>query len=233
MVQRRAGDGKAELGHQARAFVEAEDFQGLAVVARVGIQLQILPQEFRDLNGIDAARLMGITKKVISIRATNGELSPYQVLCQVNNDLVGDFNKYNFSTALYGILHLPSGRFTFARAGHEVPLMFSPNYCQAVESKGIPLGIDTGTTFCHMLEEKTVELRRGSFLLLCTDGLAECMNNRGSSYTRERLQYALRDVREDATAVQFLEEFLHSIQEFAGGRSQEDDMTAIVVQRNA
>ena len=182
-------------------------------------------------HGLDAALLMGITKKVIHIRAADGQLSPYQVLCHVNNDLIGDFNKYSFATALYGILHLPTGRFRFARAGHEVPVLFGPDFCQTVDSKGIPLGIDTGKTFCHMLEEKTVEIRPGSFLLLCTDGIAECMNSRGASYTRERVRYTLREVRADSNAKECLEEFLSSVQDFAGSRPQEDDMTAIIVQR--
>ena len=78
-----------------------------------------------------------------------------------------------------------------------------------------------------------MEIRPGSVLLPSTDRIADCMNSRGASYTRERVRYTLRDVRADSTAKECLEEFLSSVQDFAGGRPQEDDMTAIVVQRTS
>jgi serine phosphatase RsbU (regulator of sigma subunit)/ABC-type transporter Mla MlaB component len=186
-------------------------------------------------HGLDAAFLMGITKKVIRIRAAGSKLpAPYQVLCEANADLVSDFNRYTFATALYGILDLPTGYFTFARAGHEVPLLFGPHRpAIAVESKGIPLAVDTGKNFCHMLEEKTIQIQRGEFLLLSTDGLAECWNVRGASYTRERLKYSLNQVDPTTTADALLNDLLDGITEFTGGRPHEDDMTAILVQRLA
>jgi serine phosphatase RsbU (regulator of sigma subunit) len=186
-------------------------------------------------HGLDAALLMGITKKVIRIRAASAKVpTPHQVLCQANADLVSDFNRYTFATALYGILDLPTGYFTFARAGHEVPLLFGPERPPvAMESKGIPLAIDTGKNFSHILEERTIQIQKGEFLLLSTDGLVECWNTRGASYTRERLSYALGRVERGSTADAFLEGLLEGITEFTGGRPQEDDMTAILVQRLA
>ena len=111
-------------------------------------------------------------------------------------------------------------------------MLFGPNRPPvSLESKGIPLAIDSGKNFCHVLEEKTIQIQRGEFLLLSTDGLAECWNARGASFTRERLRYSLNQVDRDTTADALLDDLLAAITDFAGGRAQEDDMTAILVQR--
>lgn len=182
-------------------------------------------------HGLHAAFLMGITKKVLRLRANSAEKPPAIALSEANEDLVSDFNRYTFASALYGVLEIPTGRFRFARAGHEAPVIIGPQRTLIPDSKGIPLGIDTGRNFCHILEEKCVEMQKGEFLFLCTDGLAECWNTRGVSYTRERLRYYLQSNQYGATAKSLLDGLIQSINEFSGGRPQEDDMTAILVQR--
>jgi serine phosphatase RsbU (regulator of sigma subunit)/anti-anti-sigma regulatory factor len=184
-------------------------------------------------HGIDAAILMGITKKVINLRAKGPpDVTPTQVLSQANADLLGDFTKYNFVTALYGILDLPTGLFTFARAGHEVPVLFGPGREPAlVESKGIPMGIDAGRHFNSILEEKTVLLPAGACLLLFTDGLSECWSSRGEAYGRKRLLFSLGQIKSAMSCERVLSSLLETLRDFAGGRAQEDDMTAVLVQR--
>ena len=184
-------------------------------------------------HGLDAALMMGITKKVTILRARGADNgSPRDVLIQVNADLHGDFNKYAFVTALYGVLDLPTGRFTFARAGHETPVVFGGEMApQVIACSGIPLCTDAGRNFNRLLEEKTVEIPRGGHLLLFTDGLPECWNQRGACFTRERLLFLLGQMKTDAACQPLLDRILQSISEFADGRAQEDDMTAILVKR--
>jgi len=184
-------------------------------------------------HGIDAALLMGISKKVINLRAKQiGNGSPRQVLCHANADLIGDFHKYAFVTALYGILNLESGNFTFARAGHEMPVLFGPGpFKTIVDSKGIPLATDAGKLFDRMLEEKTMQIQKGASLFLCTDGIAECWNNRGLQYSRERLLFTLGQSKRNLSCREVLDGILQSVNDFASGNPQEDDMTAILLKR--
>jgi serine phosphatase RsbU (regulator of sigma subunit) len=184
-------------------------------------------------HGIDAALLMGISKKVIHLRAKQiGNGSPKQVLCHANADLVGDFHKYAFVTALYGILNLKTGSFTFARAGHEMPILFGPGQFKTIlQSKGIPLATDAGKHFDRILEEKTVTIEKGVSLFLCTDGIAECWNNRGLQYTRERLVFTLAQSKRNLACREVLDGVLQSVNDFASGSPQEDDMTAILLRR--
>jgi serine phosphatase RsbU (regulator of sigma subunit) len=184
-------------------------------------------------HGLDAALMMGISKKVIQLRAQSSEFkTPYQVFRQSNADLLGDFSRNAFVTALYGVLELSTGAFTFVRAGHEVPVIVDADGKQTVLSpKGMPLGIDSGKNFDRILEETSVQLPKGGFLFLYTDGLAECWNPRGACYTRDRLLFSLSQIKTSRGCQEVLDRILRAISEFAADRAQEDDMTAILLKR--
>ena len=184
-------------------------------------------------HGVDAAILMGITKKIINLRArsiANG--SPREVLCQANADLIPDFHKYAFVTVLYGVLDLSTGRFTFARAGHEIPILFGPGPEQkAIVTRGMPMASDASQRFANSLEEACIEIPPGGSLFLCTDGLPESKNEKGQPYTREKLRYSISLVKSGLACRDVLDSILHSVNDHGGGRPQDDDITAILVQR--
>lgn len=186
-------------------------------------------------HGLDAALIMGISKKVLNIRAQEvGDGSPLEALLRANRDLVPDFKKYSFVTVLYGILHPSSGRFTFARAGHEHPVLFGPGIQgTTVEARGVPLGASLGGREGLLFEEKTVEIPAGGYMLLTTDGLAESRNDRGTIYSRERLLFALRSIAPAPSAHTVLERILQSARDYCGTRPPDDDVTTILVHRLA
>jgi len=184
-------------------------------------------------HGLDAALVMGITKKLISVRAKDlSRQSPAEVLKQVNRDLSGDLNRKTFVTAIYGVLDLSSGVFRFARAGHEFPIVFRQGGNQKIlESKGLALGMGNAKMFDTVIEEMAVRLDAGVHLLLVTDGLAECRNDKDALYSRERILFELGQREPNATTQDYLDRLLSKIRTFQNGRAQEDDMTAILVQR--
>ena len=184
-------------------------------------------------HGIDAALVMGISKKLISIRAQDSRFeTPSSVLAQVNVDVTKDLNRQTFVTALYGVLDIPSGKFCFARAGHEVPILFYPGQTEiSVESKGVALGLGIERYFNSQIEDVTVTLEPSWCLLLCTDGLSECRNQKEAIYSRERLVFELSQSDPRKTPAQILHRLLDTLETFSEGHAQEDDMTAILVQR--
>ncbi len=179
-------------------------------------------------HGLDAAILMGICKKVLNLRAKEaGRGSPREVLLRAHRDLAPDFHRCSFVTALYGILELPTGRFTFCRAGHEPPIVFGPDIPpRPIESRGAILGakIHQGDE----LEDKSVEVPPGGYVLLYTDGLPELMDSRGAVYTRDRLLFSLGQVTPELSCREALNAILRSAQGFAEGEPQADDITTIL-----
>lgn len=186
-------------------------------------------------HGMDAAILMGISKKVIRIRATDDTTnSPRQVLCKASKDISEDFSRSSFVTSLYGILDLRTGDFTFARAGHEHPLLLgpAPGMQHTVQSGGSPLGLDSVCDLEAVLDEKRLTVPPGGFLLLVTDGLPEARSEKGVEYTRDRLRFDLVKVSQDTPCNQALGMLCDSLESFTGGAAQEDDITAILIKRN-
>jgi len=184
-------------------------------------------------HGLDAALVMGISKKLINIRARDPSLrSPAAVLRQVNDDLVGDLDRKTFVTAVYGVLDLLAGEYRFARAGHEYPVLFRPGGAQhTLKTRGLALGMANARVFAAAGQDSLVRLGPGDCLLLVTDGLAECRNDKNSLYSRERLLFELSQADRGWPAQELLDRLLETIVSFANGSSQEDDMTAILIKR--
>lgn len=184
-------------------------------------------------HGLDAAILMGISKKVLHLRASEvGPASPREALARANRDLAPDFHRYSFVTVLYGILEFSTGRFTFSRAGHEPPVVFGLHaHPRVLESRGGALGARLEKGGGLLLEDKSVDLAAGEYVFLYTDGLPELRDARGALYTRERLLFSLGQVTPELTCPDALDAVLRSAQEFAEGAPQEDDITTILVCR--
>ncbi len=184
-------------------------------------------------HGLEAAILMGLTKKEIALRAKDHRFTtPRDDLIQANVDLYADFTKYNFATALYGTLDLSKGTFTFARAGHELPILLNTSRVPTtIESKGIPIGVAQSKLFSTALTQETITIPPGGYALLITDGITECWSPRGETFGRQRLLFTLSQAPRTLSCQDFLDNVLASVMAFAATRPQEDDMTALLIQR--
>lgn len=188
-------------------------------------------------HGIDSAIIMGMSKKVLRLRAR--ELvheSPAEVLARANDDLFEDLGRKLFVTALYGRLELSTGEFTFARAGHEPPVYFKPGTHfspRPLRTEGIALGMTPAATFRGVIESATIQLVPGDALLLYTDGIVEAWNPRHDLFSRKRLNYVLEKTPTGSTAEGILTGLQAAVTEFSGGSPSEDDQTAIVITRTA
>jgi sigma-B regulation protein RsbU (phosphoserine phosphatase) len=196
-------------------------------------------------NGLEAAVLMGLAKKVIAIRARDGAgpseaaagkpASPREVLARANEDLRGDLDRSTFITALYGILDGRTGTFRFSRAGHELPIWFAPGTTaepRPVQSRGAALGVLDGPPFRARIEEKMVDLRPGEALLLFTDGVVDARSPRGQSFSRTRLREVLRRTPQDRTPGEVIDNLLQEVSRHSGGDPLGDDVTALLISRD-
>ena len=70
--------------------------------------------------GMPAALFMALTRTLVRA-AVNEMHSPVDVLRRVNDQLLPDTRQGMFVTAVYGVLDMESGEFTFVNAGHNPP----------------------------------------------------------------------------------------------------------------
>jgi phosphoserine phosphatase len=78
----------------------------------------------------------------------------------------------------------------------------------------------------------SVDLLPGDALILLSDGFFEYGNAGGEQFGEERVR-AIVEAHHGRTATALLDCVLQGLDAFAGGASQEDDMTAVLVRRAA
>ncbi len=181
-------------------------------------------------HGVDAAMVMGMAKKVLSIAGRSQE-SPRDVLASANELILPDLDKQTFVTACYGALNTKSRVFRFARAGHNPVLIYNPGKADppfALRPSGIALGMATGAKMENTLEDMEVTLNPGDYLLLYTDGVTESADPAGEELGIEGFMGILPGLAtKDAHSL--LAGIDAYLVKFRGDKPQEDDITIVCV----
>jgi phosphoserine phosphatase RsbU/P len=175
--------------------------------------------------GMPAALFMALTRTLL--RAAALEMtSPVDVLRRVNDLLLPDTRQGMFVTAVYGVLDVSSGEFTFVNAGHNPPFLARGNgEIEKLTRTAIALGVIEQPG----MQERTISLAEGDMLLLYTDGLTEAFSPAGELFGDERLVDALACIPCSA------DEVLMSVEEglnvFIETTPLGDDLTMLAVKR--
>lgn len=147
------------------------------------------------------------------------------VLRKVNEHITRLEKSTQFVTALYGILDCATGDFDYARAGHEPPLLLTPEGVQRLpHGPGMALGLWEEIT----LDVGRVRLAKGSSLLLFTDGMTDCRNPAGEAFGLERIQDAFMKLR-GLPAQEVCDRLLKTLLDYQQGSQQDDDVTLVAI----
>jgi len=135
-----------------------------------------------------------------------------------------------FITVFYGVLDLATGELSYVNAGHNPPLILpaGDQPARELESSALPLGIVSGQIYA--IAHAT--LAPGEQMISFSDGITEAMSSAGEPYGDERLLDALR-AHADMPAPALVETITRLVDEFAAGAPQADDMTLLIIQRQA
>ncbi len=133
-----------------------------------------------------------------------------------------------FVSAVYGVLTLESGEFVYANAGHNPPIWLSgaTRVMQMLRRTGAALGIIEDVP----MEDRTITLAPGDFLLLYTDGVTEAFSPEDETYGDERLKQVL-EAAEVTTARGVLDALEASVRQFMGLLPPADDLTMLGINR--
>jgi len=181
--------------------------------------------------GMGAALFMALSSTLFRTYATQYATLPSFVLSQVNERILSDTRSEMFVTAFYAVLEPDTGRVRYVNAGHNPPYLISSQKGKPFDrlrSTGMALGVMESAGW----RQKVTRLAPGDLLVLYTDGVTEAQDRQGRFYGEPRLQSVLRslDVR---PAQEVLEAVLEDVKRFTGGAPQQDDITLIVIRRQA
>lgn len=185
--------------------------------------------------GIPASLLMAICRTNLrQIAPRQG--SPAQTLIDLNRVLGGDLSHGMYITILYAVIDLAACTVTFARAGHELPLLSRRNPLTSVPeetyvgSEGMSLGMVPDEIFTEVIEDHVEPFNPGDILVLYTDGITEAPNEEDKEFSGARLADTVRTLH-SRSAVELNNGILENLHRFTGDEPQRDDFTLVSVKR--
>jgi sigma-B regulation protein RsbU (phosphoserine phosphatase) len=198
------------------------DFYDLFVLdeAHIGVVIADVSDK-----GMPAALYMALTRSLLLAEAQRAR-SPRTVLLSVNRLLRQLGDPHMFVTLFYGVIAVAARELTYARAGHDYPLLLRSGAASALGGVGTVLGCFDSDSL--QLSEEQITLAPGDRLVLYTDGLTDVLAPDGRRLELERLKLVLCAHAERDPAGLCAATFA-DLAAFQGDVAQYDDMTMLVI----
>ena len=153
--------------------------------------------------------------------------SPARTVSELNRRFCASDNDGRFLTMVLFALDTHSGRATFARAGHPLPVLLRAGAPVPLsDDGGLPLGIfDTGD-----YQDVALQLQQGDRFFLYSDGfLEQARPSDGERFGDERLRSLLVSLA-DTPVPQLVTRSIDALAEWAGGQRFVDDMSLVAIE---
>jgi len=179
--------------------------------------------------GAAAALFMASSRSLIRTYAGEFAEKPEMVIGAASRRLLTDTHAGLFVTVFYGVLDPENGTLAYCNAGH-TPGIYLPveGKFQTLSRTGSPLGVFEDSHW----ERAEIQLTPGETLVFYTDGVTDAQNEEDQFFGEKGLLMALKHNR-TGTAEQIRDSVLAEIHKFAGNQPQFDDITLMVLSRNA
>lgn len=178
-------------------------------------------------HGVGAAMVMSMVKSFVFNYFIDIE-SPKKALELINVEIKKYILEEDYLTILYGILDMETGEFVYSNGGHAQPFYYSfkNDKLKNLEVTGSLIGIFDSVS----LEEKTVHLDKGDFLLFYTDGVIENRNQFDESFNKARFHDLITNSKFlDAESI--CNTIIDSHLAFVGDLKLKDDISLVVIKR--
>jgi phosphoserine phosphatase RsbU/P len=175
--------------------------------------------------GVPSAIFMARAHALI-IAEADSATSPGDVLRMANKHITRLEKSTQFVTALYGVLDTETGEFSYARAGHEPPLLLHEHgdVHRLPHKPGMALGLWENI----MLDEYSVFIQNGSLLVMFTDGMTDCRNPLGEPFGLERIKLTMAGLS-STSAQSSCDQLFDKLMVYQSGSKQDDDVTLVAV----
>ena len=179
--------------------------------------------------GVSAALYAAYTQSMFQSFSESGT-SPSDILRNLNELISKRLRNGDFITAAVAFFNTEENTVTIARAGHNWPLYYDSGTrtTTALKPRGMSIGIFEKTEFAAVLEEQTIKLKEGDFILLYSDGITEATDPRNTMFDVTGLKTALEEsVHESSeTIIDHINTRLH---EFVKSEELKDDATMLAI----
>jgi sigma-B regulation protein RsbU (phosphoserine phosphatase) len=134
-----------------------------------------------------------------------------------------------FATLFYGVLNTNTHNLSYCNAGHEIPFVFS--------GEGEPQRLETGGMALGVMDEfpyqcDAVTLNPGDLLVVYSDGIPDATNEFDHPFGEDKLIALIREYR-DRPVVSIIDGIIDAVKSHEGNMEQLDDLTLVLVKREA
>ena len=185
--------------------------------------------------GVGAALFMTLFRSLLrfTMGATDtfGESSPAKKLkyavSLTNNYIEKEHGTTGmFATIFFGLLNPKDGMLSYINAGHEYPIILSPDGEQrALKTTGLALGVMPDWEY----GVEQIQMNNGDLLFAYTDGASEMTDSEGNFFGKDRLMNLLNSDNKTASAL--VDKINTELIKHIGNSYQFDDITLMALKR--
>jgi len=178
--------------------------------------------------GLGAALLVSNIMACVRL-LTDDFQGPVALVTRLNRQLSQSTDAMRFATLFLGILDPSTGRLEYVNAGHNPPLLITPDgTTHEIDATGLPVGMMEDSEY----EAGSVDIDPGSFVALFSDGIPEAskLEDDDDDYGMERLVALLQEERE-RSAKDIVDRVVEDVSTYLGEAPPSDDITLMLIRR--
>jgi sigma-B regulation protein RsbU (phosphoserine phosphatase) len=157
------------------------------------------------------------------------EASVSERIGRSNKLLYNSTDDERFVTLWYGVLDAAANQITYASAGHEHPFLVSADgSVRRLQMGGLALGVFEEFTY----GEEVVAMAPGDVLVVYSDGVPDATTEADVQFGDDAIEPLIVEHRAQSAGA-IVETILSAVNTHAGDAPQFDDLTVVVVKRNA
>jgi serine phosphatase RsbU (regulator of sigma subunit) len=177
-------------------------------------------------HGLHAALLVAMAKSCFQTQA-HANADARAIIQALNQSLWHSVHSHLLMTAAVATVDAAAGVLTYSNAGHPPLLHVRDGIVETLGATDPLLGMEV---FRHTsFHDATRSWRQGDRLVLYTDGISEARSPTGEEFGRARMEQVVLDAAA-LPAAGIRSRLLDAIDRFTASRTQEDDMTIVVVE---
>lgn len=182
--------------------------------------------------GMSAALYMVRIQALVHLLIKKTEPGPKDLFLELNDYVKSNKLDKTFVTACVAFFPKGQNHFLFARAGHNIPIVYSKQHDATfkLKTEGLALGMTSTPILKKKLEEKKFKFEPGDSLMLYTDGLIEARNSENEEYGEERLDGIL-SIYGSLHAKTITQKIQSSIEQFLDDQKPLDDITFTTIHK--
>jgi sigma-B regulation protein RsbU (phosphoserine phosphatase) len=176
--------------------------------------------------GVPAALFMAMCRTLLRSVAMS-RIEPGLTLERLNKILLKDTETDLFISLFYALWEPEANKLSYANAGHNPPLLFSPEQpARTIAEHGMILNVDQDAKY----ETYQLDCSPHEMLVLYTDGVTEAANTDGDLFELHRLEHLVLGMN-DWKAQSVADRIAERVKLFTAQPDLLDDVTAIVIRR--